>query len=833
MAVLNSKPGKYLNKEFFQSLLFFAFPLTVFYLFLAFPPSIKSTWRFYYLDFGFSILWVLFFALLFNKKGFIWEMLSLSGVLLLFAMPLIFKWQNPYEGDGLVGGIIPALDAAAYYTESQRLLLLGSHFSVWGTRRPLFAGFFATILSLNGNNLQGALAILVAINAVAVYFAAREVQRSLKYSWLAALFLMLCHIYYRNYIGVALTENLGFALGLLSFAFLLQGARKESLRISSFGLFVLTLALNARAGAFFILPAIVIWVGWAFRNKLEQWWRPVLSGVLAIAFGFGANAFITKLVGHPEGVSFSNYSESLYGIAVGYKGWEQVYADYPGIAESDILPRALEKIKADPFLFATGVMRSYLDYFGRFNGAFSFIYFGRSALHEFMNRALWTATGLGLVFAFVERKEKLNVLVLLSFLGILASASLLPPIDSSRMRVYAATIPMSIFIILKGLSLTGRLFDKGAANNGASVETGWTARDLGVPFSITIIAVCLVGPLVLKIFPREKQQFQKITCPPGQEEMTLHAGKCAGFSLVPDESVSESYLPSVRVADFMGSMETDYSGYSSFVVTLRSLRAGNTITLVTRFSPTSDKDLSSIILLVTPTPLSSGFHQLCVAPYPGESNRVSAPDYYLYFADIKDSAQTHPAVSFSNRYSYLINYGYNLILWSIIFGAILSSLGIASLSPGKRLLLLGNIALISAGAFVFLHSTGLAPLMWERISVQPQEIYSKRENSYFVKLPPMQQIAPGLLLLPAHLYENGELINANSNDAPLGLIAQLGGGRFAVSDGYLFFSASDNSDPRVSGKSYAIELPVAIRVRYQLIFYVLSLAGVFFYKKNW
>jgi hypothetical protein len=111
----------------------------------------------------------------------------------------------------------------------------------------------------------------------------------------------------------------------------------------------LTIALTARAGAFFILPIIVLWLGINYRNALG-WRKPMVVGITVVVIGMMANLVMVKVVGSPGGVPFSNYSYALYGLASGNKGWGQVMVDYPGVREDEVFGLASENT-GKPSLF--------------------------------------------------------------------------------------------------------------------------------------------------------------------------------------------------------------------------------------------------------------------------------------------------------------------------------------------------------------------------------------------------------------------------------------------------------------------------------------------------
>ena len=83
----------------------------------------------------------------------------------------------------------------------------------------------------------------------------------------SGIFMLLClFMFYRRYIGTTLTEHLGITFGCLAFCLIWRGAVAARLGPVLVGLFFLSLGLNARAGAFLILPAIACWAAWDLRG---------------------------------------------------------------------------------------------------------------------------------------------------------------------------------------------------------------------------------------------------------------------------------------------------------------------------------------------------------------------------------------------------------------------------------------------------------------------------------------------------------------------------------------------------------------------------------------
>ena len=397
---------------------------------------------------------MIFLGLAFAKKGILWEAVSLILILVLFCLPLIYKWQTAKFDGVMFGGLLPWADANGYYTGAQRLME-GSYLTEFATRRPLFTGFFTTLLLATENNLQASLAILAALNGLATFLAAREIQK-VHNAFVSAGFVAICYWYYCAIAGTAMTENLGFCFGVLALAFLIRGVENNKLGKIGYGLFLLTIALSIRAGAFFILPALLLWVGLIYKRD-AGWKGIVLVGMLVVV-ALTSNMIFKKVIGNPNGVLFSNYSYTLYGLASGNAGWKQISIDHPDVKENEIFGLAINKIKSDPALFGLGMIRAFQDYFSMGNGGFSFLRLIRDK--NLGNHLLWILTWLGIGTALFSPKRSLSWMILFAFLGILSSTLLVPPNDADSMRVYAATIPFTAYLAALGLLLPEILLEE-------------------------------------------------------------------------------------------------------------------------------------------------------------------------------------------------------------------------------------------------------------------------------------------------------------------------------------------------------------------------------------
>lgn len=369
-------------------------------------------------------------------------------------------WQAGISDWHMIGGLLPYSDAHGYYTDALRFLH-GQKFSVFSSRRPLFPAFLAAILNLTDLDLRIAVALLTGMVGVAIWFAVREVQRTLSLG--AAILMLLClFMFYRRYIGSTLTEHLGLTFGCLAFALIWHGAVATRMGSVFFGLFLLSLALNARAGTFLILPAIVFWAAWAFRGPKGSVLRALGGGMAAVLLGFGVNSLVLHVVGIP-GAAYSNFSYVLYGL-VSSGNWSLAVQQHPELATlapveqaHRIYALAWEHIRTNPLSLLAGSIRAWTEFFiGRSGTWFSFMLYlspewadlremlmadGVKALN--FRRDLWVRLDVaalkiwiiclhgllaaGLIVVWRNHRRSPHLLIIAGWAGILLSVPFVPP----------------------------------------------------------------------------------------------------------------------------------------------------------------------------------------------------------------------------------------------------------------------------------------------------------------------------------------------------------------------------------------------------------------------
>lgn len=774
------------------------------------PPGVEFVRG--YFEFGLDriVFLLVIFALLFNLKGFFGKALAFTFTLSLFCIPLLYKWQTADYYSAL-GGLLPTRDANSYYQEAQNLIH-GFSFTGSASFRPIYTSFLATLMKAVNGNLQLALFVLVILNGLAVYFAAREIRRIFNGGIASAIFIVISYMFYRRFAGTLLTENLGFCLGAFALVFLVRGAAERNLKHLLFGLFLLTAGLNARAGAYLILPLLALWMGLSLR-QLNGFWRPFILGMLVVVIGMAANSVLNRLVSAAPSAAFSNYSYTLYGIAVGNKGWEQAGIDHPSASPAEVYELAFQSIRENPALFARGAAGAYADFFVASKGAFSFLLMKHDR-NDIANTALWILTFTGLFSGFLYRQKLEYSISFAFFLGIFFSVALVPPADSTQMRAYAATIPMTCYIVAMGVALPGKLLSGSSDQPPAEDEAG-----LSIPFALSaiILASAFILPVLIKSMGRPLEPSPAVDCEVGREKLLFVIGD--GSSITLSSEKENSMVPILDRFRFYGKLvnpEQQLTPEEKEMVL--QLEPGTTITIPRMVLDDFDTPPSSVSsFVITKGIPQAGVYTWCVEKpqYPGF---YTAPQPEYQVVDSGSLSASAQAFIRSLRLGGL---------W-LVFGILyVSMIGFWKLPARKMPLSIVSAVLMACGLLMILHMTGLVPLAWERRIIEPEKIQHRDGFMHAYNTGDSRISDTNYRDYPARLYEDGVLLYQPHESQSF--IIELGRGSYILKEKFLFFSASDNSDPETNGRTYELEYPARIRLRYQWLGFGAGLAGLFMY----
>lgn len=788
-----------------------------FLLLLLIPPAPQFTELTQQAHLGTLLVLVVVLALLFRRKGAGNSTMLSVVVCALFAMPLLYKWQFAITDGNLVGGLLPWSDASNYYQQALRLVN-GLPLTDWGARRPLSSSFLSVAMRLTGGSFTGVLALLTLLNAAAVLVAARVVNR-----WFgaigAAVYVVFTYKFYVRFAGTTLSEQLGFLLGNLALFFLMAGVVRRNLSFGLLGLGLLTFGLNARAGAFVVLPLLVIWMAFEFRFQHAAV-RTLAMGVAVLCIGFAANFVLVRVMAAGSGTAFSNYSYVLYGLASGNKGWLHVVKEHPNVTETEVMPLAVEKIKANPALLARGMTAAVFDYFRHDMGAFSFIY-GQ----ETLKATLWILVFLGIAHSARRRFEGTGGLATVSLLGVIASLPLLPPIDSDGMRVFATTIPFCALWIVAGIRALAAVVMRmlsvpSPADAAEQARAAWERSVL--LFAATVVAMAaLLPPLLLagrRLFQAGAPPAPTMQCD-GSETIRATFFDDTTIVLIPDGAARESFAPYVRVDDFLRSLKV--GPYSFLDDGLRQLTSGDHLSIGFKFDET--RRTGTRFFLISDFPVAAGSVDLC-----GQRSADEQLQRFDFYNSIRREMVVPPLV-FSQRHARLTSamrvvYGTALVALILVL-----SVAFAAGERGAmqtRLVAFAAVVLVAQGLAMFGYVHGIPFMRFneQSVALEATEAVQESGHAYQLSLGTDWMDQSRLGLSPAKVLENGvPLPTPNAMHAE---IREKGSGRYSLWGGALYFSSSDNTDPRTNGRAYTLVWPRPVGDFWKWISYLLSLVGI-------
>jgi hypothetical protein len=526
------------------------------------------------------------------------DLISMTAVLSIFAMPLAGLWASGQSQSVAVSGLIPLTDAANYYHDSLRIIA-GQSISHFSAMRPFFPGFLSFLMNLTGRNFMFSLAIITAIAAVAIYYTVREIQRT--HGAEAAVFLLIIlFLYFRHHSGTSMSETLGVPLGALGIGLIWRGLEKRSQSLAIFGLFVSAFAMNVRPGTMFILPFMLLWVGWVFRKpnkyisiKLLFW------GAGAIVLSFVLNSLTIRLLAEPSGTAFSNFSWALYGLASGGNSYTYIFEKHPELllipdpAQSRTIYRmALELMIQSPNLFIKGAFHNWGMFFSdSWYSAFSFLE-GENGLRYIYRITRWmiyTLCALGFIKWILKPADPYGGLVGMAAIGVLISVPFVPPTDAYRVRLYAASIVIFGLLPAMGAAL---IISQFKLKIFSPINLEIQATNITAIFSALLILVILSSPLIVKASHQQPPSLE-FSCPSNSDQIAVRFDPGTSVNIMREKDLFLDWMPNFHQGLFRRSIH-DLAD-NNLIAYFDSLRAGTSLV------STLDLLSSNAALIVIPT----------------------------------------------------------------------------------------------------------------------------------------------------------------------------------------------------------------------------------------
>ena len=502
--------------------------------------------------------------------------------------PAIVSWLTASSAYSKIGGVIPWSDASAYQIGGSRLLHQG-RLDAFNMRRPWNAGFYAVRMSLTGENfwatmlLQGLL-----VGLAAMLFLAVIAKRLGGFACLTAAAVLF--VFVSPFLDLTLSESLGVALGCLAAAALCEGVATHRSWLFSLGLLQLTVALNVRAGAYLMLPALIVWLGVdTFRSGLPML-KPLLMAVGAAVAGFVLVLPMNVLYGTGSGSVNGNFSYTLYGLAHGGTGWSSAYAafnskDYQTeeAMTNAVYQAALHQIRAHPEKLVQGVVRGFGQY-------------AKQGVYGFAATPL-SLTLLGLMLVgwvpLLARgsHRRLGTMVLSAWIGFFLSIPFIFP--DGGFRVTAVMVPMLAIPPAAGVAFIARVDLHRMMDSPPHVSASDRGRlRLIVAGSFGSLAVLVLGPPVARAL-YDAPSIPALSCPQGQVPVVAYLGRGVAHVTLVGEGESPQNFGEMTSQQFH---DLNYSGpHSEIGSALAFIGSGSVLVSTDNLIPGSTPTVLAVV----------------------------------------------------------------------------------------------------------------------------------------------------------------------------------------------------------------------------------------------
>lgn len=345
---------------------------------------------------------------------------------------------HPQNRFNLLGGLLPNADPSVYLSLANQWSD-GIRVVTAQTTRQFFPCFLSAMLWICRRDLKTIVSIFTLITAVLSFVAWRQVR--ITFGWLGAtLFLALVFFFYRcEAVGLLRTEQLGLWFALIALALMLQGLREKREGLWCTGLFSLVMGLNTRAGAYLMLPLLILYSGWIFPRG--RWgWRSIFAAGVTCLIGMLLNLACYWIFFAPPRPT-SNFWLCFYGMLKGGNWVTAMNEIGPPYARTNSIAhdKAIVLLRAEPWLVLKGFWKTFI-FVWKDN-----TFYGHPPTAEAFRSWMKWLTVLGAVIPWSwsvvqKRRGELEWFVFLIVLGVVISLPFAPPWDGGR-RVYAVAFP--------------------------------------------------------------------------------------------------------------------------------------------------------------------------------------------------------------------------------------------------------------------------------------------------------------------------------------------------------------------------------------------------------
>jgi uncharacterized membrane protein len=498
--------------------------------------------------------------------------------LCLSIIPVFVCWSTASFYQNNLGSLYPIMDAHMYYNGAEKLLLFGK-LDAWDQHRPLHVCFLAFRQLITNFDYRLTLILQVLFFGLSTFLAALAVSRTMG-KIAGIIFFGSLLAFSTFYLPENLTESLGITLGCLSFVLIWLGVLEKKRSAFFLGLFFLILALMARAGPMLVIPALIVYSGFAFRengifNKTVAIFSLFISGL-----GVLLNQGIIWLFGDGTGIAFGNYATVLYGLAAGGKGWQQYKIDFPyqaqtlplGELDTFLYQKAWELIVQNPLQFINILVKGSIfepirgiDQLYIFLTEFEF----QPYFNLFIFYCVCVLLFIGIVLFFRVAKNRTILYILLSiFVGTFFTLPFY--FVDGGIRTLAAIFPyMALAVVIGtiGWRHPSWIFQKIKYSPPESIFSFILPSYIGLFIIVAIIITPVIGPPINNILTVPPLYINSSICQSNETSFTMRIDSGMPFIEIMDKSDNRhTFAPFERSEDFVGSLRANatYHYYYDF-----------------------------------------------------------------------------------------------------------------------------------------------------------------------------------------------------------------------------------------------------------------------------
>ena len=332
-------------------------------------------------------------------------------------------------------GVLPCSDANVH-SLSYSKYFFDFAMGDFALRRPLGAFLGAGIHWLGGLDPEGALLVRCLLAGFAMWASCAVMNRYFGvWSALACLAIEYYHI--GKFLGISMTEILGFFWGCCAVVLWLQSLRSKSLFWDLAAFTVTLLGLWTRMGSMFLVPALFIYLLWRWRrlHAGRGWWRaPLLGLCLCVSCVLVLDASFARRGYGDTNATGSNFSAVFAALSLGtdYSGPFRIYAKELAALKGDkqsshfLYAQGLKNVLHSPGVFVKSLLRGEIAFIKDFD-FFLFYNWWVIVLLSFLLllrrktlfppfpavfwSAVWIAIFLSIPFIYFVESRRVNIFV--------------------------------------------------------------------------------------------------------------------------------------------------------------------------------------------------------------------------------------------------------------------------------------------------------------------------------------------------------------------------------------------------------------------------------------